>query len=110
MKSIKIYGASDDLVEIEGDCKGCDEYGAVGSGPLMGVITLKSGDDSIKVFCVYDGSWAFAVCPQSGDYERMPWETSFAFGVDVGYSQTIDMLVPDDCEVSFSPQIKGGTK
>ena len=101
MKSIKIYGASDDLIEIEGSCKGCDEYGTGGSGPLMGKITLSSGDDVVMIYCIYVGSWAFAVCPQSGDYDRMPWDVVYSFGSDTSYSQTLDISVPDDCEVSF---------
>jgi hypothetical protein len=101
MKSIKIYGASDDLIEIDGDCKGCEEYATGGEGPLMGKISLKSGDDYVVIFCIYAGSWAFAVCPQDGDCDRMPWDVFYSFGRDSAYSQTLEISVPDDCVVSF---------
>ena len=85
MQTIKIYGASDDLIEVDGKCKGCDEYGTGGSGPLMGAIHLNAGDNSVHIHCIYDGSWAFAVCPQDGDYDFMPWEVSYSFGKDSPY-------------------------
>ena len=33
MNTVRIYGASDDLVEVEGDVPGCNEYGSF-DGPL----------------------------------------------------------------------------
>lgn len=39
IQTVKIYGGSDDLIEIEGKIKGCDEY----NGDL-GYVELSSGD------------------------------------------------------------------
>ena len=40
MKTVTIYGSSDDLVEVEGDVPGCDEYGTIGD-PLF--VELSNG-------------------------------------------------------------------
>ena len=101
MKTIKIYGASDDLIEVEGGCKGCDEYSTGETGPLMGMVQLHAGDNFVKIHCIYEGSWAFAICPQDGDFDFMPWVVARTFGKDSPYSETVLISVPDDCEVSF---------
>jgi hypothetical protein len=103
VKTIKIYGGSDDLIEVEGECKGCDEYntGTYNMGPHMGTISLNAGDNSVRIHCIYDGSWAFAVCPQDGDFDFMPWDLRREFGANSPYSETVEIDVPDDCEVSF---------
>ena len=45
-KTVTIYGASDDLLEVYGDIAGADEYGAYG-GPVMGTLTSPDGDSLI---------------------------------------------------------------
>lgn len=102
MKTIKIYGASDDLIEVDGKIKGCDEYGTGGTGPLMGIVKIRGGEHEIHVYCIYAGSWAFAVCPQDGDYDVMPWEMRREFGANSTYSETVEIDVPDDSEVVFT--------
>ena len=52
---IKIYGASDDLVEVEGDVPGCDEFGHYGDEP--GFVELSTGD----IFSVVYGAGKRAV-------------------------------------------------
>jgi hypothetical protein len=53
MISIKIYGASDDLIEVEGDVPGCDEFNHY-SGP--GFVELSTGD-VFKVEYTHGGVW-----------------------------------------------------
>ncbi len=53
MVTIKIYGASDDLVEVEGQVPGCNEYGSY-SHPLY--IELSTGD-VFKVEYTDAGVW-----------------------------------------------------
>ena len=104
MKTIKIYGASDDLIEVEGSCKGCDEYNAGGTGPLMGVIHLTTEENAVHVHCIYDGAWSFGVSPQDvegDDWSVMPWPMRRKYGIPVQYSETLEIDVPDDCEVSY---------
>ncbi len=54
MATIKIYGASDDLVEVEGQVPGCNEYGAYDSPRY---VELSSGD-VFKVEYTDAGVWA----------------------------------------------------
>lgn len=51
MNTIKIYGASDDLIEVEGDVPGCDEYGSE-----AGVVELSTGD-AFRIRYTDDGVW-----------------------------------------------------
>ena len=101
MKTIQIYGASDDLIEVDGACKGCDEYNARNHGIVAGTLHLDDGVNHVRVHCIYDGSWAFAVCPQDGDCDKMPWPVRYSFGHDTPYSQTVSIDVPDNCEVKY---------
>ena len=101
MKTIKIYGASDDLIEVEGDCPGCDEYNARMKGILAGTLHIEDGTNHIRVHCIYDGAWAFAVCPQDGDCDILPWVVSYSFGMDSSYSQTVKIEVTDNCTVVY---------
>jgi len=100
MKTIKIYGASDDLIEIEGSCYGCDEYDVSGiGGPLIATFELESNGYAVKVYCIYDGCWSFAVTPQAEADEHEPWDAIFTFGKDKSYSQTVTIIVPDNTTV-----------
>ena len=96
MKTFYIFGASDDLVECSG-LVGCDEFNVHGSIAYHGYISLTSSTGSLKIHIIYDGSWAFAICPQDGDYDKFPdWNIIRSFGHDVRYSETIRIEVPDD--------------
>ncbi len=53
MAKIIIYGTSDDLVEVEGDVPGCDEYGAWHSPRY---VQLSTGD-VFRVEYTDDGVW-----------------------------------------------------
>jgi hypothetical protein len=53
MKTVKIYGCSDDLVEIEGDVPGCNEYNIIDK-PLY--VELDLGD-VFKVEYTNEGVW-----------------------------------------------------
>jgi hypothetical protein len=50
MQTITIYGASDDLVEVDGNVKGCDEYYY-----SEAVIVLEPTQDRFRI--KYDGVW-----------------------------------------------------
>jgi hypothetical protein len=101
MKTITIYGASDDLIEVDGDCAGCDEYNARMHGILAGTLHLEDGKNHIRVHCVYDGSWSFAVCPQDGDCDNMPFPINYSFGDKSPYSWTVRIDVTDNCKVIY---------
>jgi len=105
MKTITIYGASDDLIEIEGACPGCDEYSAEGEhDSYRGRIHISAGEETVVVHAIFDGSWAFAICPQDGDFDSMPkWTIARSFGDKTEYSETITITLPDDATVEYTP-------
>lgn len=53
MNVVKIYGASDDLIEIDGEVKGCDEYSPDDD---IGYVELSTGD-VFKVEYTKGGTW-----------------------------------------------------
>lgn len=53
MPTVTIYGASDDLIEVEGDVPGCDEYNSI-DAPLY--VELSTGD-AFKVEYTDEGVW-----------------------------------------------------
>lgn len=58
MATVKIYGASDDLVEVEGDVPGCNEFYSIGA-PLFIEICCGAGGyiDVFKVEYTRKGVW-----------------------------------------------------
>jgi hypothetical protein len=61
---ITIYGASDDLVEVEG-CDGADEFYADGNGRWQADLIGPSGTDAMRVRAEYDpdgsGCWVISL-------------------------------------------------
>lgn len=77
---VVIYGSSDDLIEVEGDAPGCDEYSAedatfVLSGPL----------GSARVRMVYEGVWAITIAQLAED---VPLLTAAVLGSDYSVRAT----------------------
>jgi hypothetical protein len=101
MKTIKIYGASDDLIEVEGLCYDGNEYNAKVKGVFAGTLAIRDGANHVSVHCIYAGSWAFAVCPQGGDFDELPWDVRYSFGKNTPYSQTVEIDVPDNCTIEY---------
>lgn len=62
--TVKIYGASDDLVEVEGDVPGCDEYDVGMSSAGIFVLACDNGS-AIVVRCAYrsNGVWLVSAWP-----------------------------------------------
>ena len=102
MKEVKIYGASDDLLEIEGDILGADEYNVFSDEILLGYIYLCNFDTDLmlKIYVLYDGYWSFALSPQD---EEKPFDIKIerSFGKDVSYSETVVLTVPDNTFCKF---------
>jgi hypothetical protein len=66
---ITIYGASDDLIEIEGNAQGCDEYPGED-----GVFVLIGDEAKVRVRVTYTarGLWAIAAQPVEEDVPMLP--------------------------------------
>ena len=100
MKTVKIYGASDDLVETSG-IKGCDEFGCYSSDELVHTtLAIVTQTEGVHVYAIYDGCWSFAVSPAM-DSEQLPdWPIRHLWGGGSDYSETLEIDVPDDAELS----------
>jgi hypothetical protein len=70
MSTIELYGASDDLIEVEGDIAGCDEYNA---DDAHFVLTGVDGSALwIRVWYTRRGVWAIALAPLDEDVPMLP--------------------------------------
>lgn len=86
MADVTIYGASDDLIEVEGDVPGCDEYGgAVGTFVVAGALgpEVKAAASAlglpVKAFATRVhigfgplGVWSVALSPLDEDTPVLP--------------------------------------
>lgn len=97
MKHLTIYGASDDLIEVEGDLEGCDEYN--GEEAVFAIAGLK-----VTVEYADAGVWAIKVAQlDEGDpvtAKNITLGVSNAINPEnPPYSMQLDMDVPDDAVV-----------
>lgn len=104
MKTVTVYGGNDDCIEFSG-IPGCDEFyskaahGSNYAGQFH--ITSESEEATMVVHAIYAGSWCFAVSAIDGDdSELLPkWMISRTWGQDVEYSETLNIIVPDDAKL-----------
>lgn len=101
MKTLTIYGASDDLIEAEG-IEGADEFGAYGKDDaICGKVVVTAGTEVLTVWCIYDGCWSFAVSPWPNE-EKLPWPVKRTWGDKMGHSETLEIEVPDNARMTFT--------
>lgn len=67
--TVTLYGASDDLIEIEGDVSGCDEYNAEDEHFVLVGTEAKV---RVRVWFTRRGVWAIAVAPCDEDVPMLP--------------------------------------
>ena len=68
-KVVTVYGASDDLIEIDGEAPGCDEY------PGESAVFVLHGDGArtwVEVSYESPGVWAIKVAPVDEDVPMIP--------------------------------------
>jgi hypothetical protein len=101
MKTLRMYGASDDLVEAEG-LPGCDEFNVLIDHQQHATFLVSAENGRLHVHAVYAGSWAFAVTSATGtDYDLMPdWPIRRTFGDKCSYSETLEIDCPDDATLT----------
>ena len=108
MKTIRMYGASDDLVEVEGTDSAIDRTAApdnsenvAGPGGQGGEFNVTSEEATfiiggqVRVFSVYDGTWSFAVGMVDED-TPLPWPVRVQACPEVAYSVEVLIEVPND--------------
>jgi hypothetical protein len=101
MKTLTVYGASDDLIEADG-IPGADEFGNGSNNIYRGYLHVKAGDHEIAIHCIYFGHWCFGVGTLSGnDYDDFPdWPIRRGWG-GRGYSEVLEIDLPDDARLEY---------
>lgn len=69
--TIEVYGASDDLVEVDGKAEGCDEYPAVNESRAF-VVTDTAGSRVLIAVNYTNGVWSVGVRPVEEDVPAPP--------------------------------------
>ncbi len=95
MKTLKIYGASDDLVEMDG-IAGADEFNCYKDESLLATFVLKADNERLRIHAIYDGSWCFALGQVEEDDPMPPWPVRRTWS---GYSEHVEIDVPDHARV-----------
>jgi hypothetical protein len=112
--SITIYGASDDLVEVDGAVGASpEEYNVYGNGKssLMwhaDFIAPDPADESpagrIRVHAIYDGCWHFSVGQADEVYQLPAWPVTItqapAIGGGPGYSALLTIDAPEGTRIA----------
>jgi hypothetical protein len=90
---IRIYGASDDLIEVEG-CKNADEFNSYERGPVMWRGDLRAPDgDVVRAYALFDGCWSIALGQVDEDRPLPDWDIQI---VQEGrYSTAAQIDAPD---------------
>lgn len=95
---LKIYGASDDLVEVDGPMPACDEYGD-------GVTVVVGEHDKTRLVVFVDftqDGWKFSIhldgAELDDDSAVLPWPINLTVS-DQGYSPELQIDCPDDTRV-----------
>jgi hypothetical protein len=71
--AVVIYGASDNLIEIKGQVRGCDEYNAEDAQfVLTGAHEDGLAQTRLRVVYLPKGVWAISVAPVSEDVPMLP--------------------------------------
>lgn len=99
MKQQTFFGASDDLVELDGDLLyeeyPCDDAAFVLISP--GPEGQEPGAVRVRVFYGQDGTWFTAVAPFDDD---TPFPAGFACSIDQDrYTARLTVTVPDDTTI-----------
>ncbi len=93
--SLTIYGASDDLCEIEGSVRKefCDTSGAF-------ELIIASSDGAMRVFVRNEdnGCWSVAI-GQIDEGARLPWPVAFGRPEHCAYSVAVTIDCPADAQV-----------
>lgn len=77
--TVVIYGASDDLIEVEGSVVGCDEY----DGEHASFVLIGLAGEQARVNVRYGAYWAIEVTPVDEDVPMLPCAIE---GMPNGYS------------------------
>ncbi|WP_166344978.1 hypothetical protein [Phytoactinopolyspora limicola] len=105
--TILIYGASDDLVEVQG-CRGAEEFSHYDQGPWRADLIAPNGEQ-MRVHVLFDGCWHVAVGQVDEDVPLPQWPLRFEQGQrgdgSPGYSVVLCVDAPDGTRLT---NVSGG--
>jgi len=96
MKTLTMYGQSDDLMEFDG-LEGTDEFNPSNSHEnIMGTFEVTSQSDwaGLKISVIYDGCWSFAIGLRDEETNFPNWPIRISRKHE--YSMLVEIDVPDD--------------
>lgn len=92
-----VYGASDDLVEVEGDIE--EEFNALGKHPYLGYLNV-GGKFTIDI--VYDGYWKFSVSSVEGVQIPVTWRIELEPQcMQNSYSSAVHVETDENISIDF---------
>lgn len=100
MRTVKIYGWSDDLIEVEG-CEGGDEFSSYQRGPIMwrGDLIAPGGREAMKIRAIFDDDgdccWSFAIGQAIEGIACPSWPVRITQHPDSENSVLLEIDVPD---------------
>jgi len=113
MQTIKFYGASDDLVEVEGRAQDTGgmirtigEYSAWDNNAALGILAkfaIMVPDEDVPiayVYAIYDGMWSFALAMADEDQAQYP-TARVVRSSEVGYSMELLIEMPEGIEDAY---------
>lgn len=96
---ITIYGASDDLVEVDG-CPGADEFNVYRTdGAIMWhgdfVASGTHASEQMRVYAIFDSCWHFSVGQVHEDLPVPDWGNIIQQAPDCAYSAILSIEAPE---------------
>ncbi len=103
MRTLKFYGASDDLFECEGTDTGIGEPDEINCYDKSCVIEIKTrSEEGLRVVGTYavadNACWMIGIAPLDENQPIPSWTISYKNG-DNGYTAELTILTPDDAVV-----------
>lgn len=98
--TVLFWGSSDDLIEVEGEVPGCDEYYAIESRPHEFLIEAPDGTAMLVTgFFGAEGSWSFAPGLLNEDHPYPSWPVVVRPASN-GYSTVLEICVPAGARIT----------
>lgn len=102
MATIRIYGSSDDLVEIEGDIVGADEYSEYNNQHLKFLLKDSDSEDAVIIYvdCRDNETWTCTVGQVEEDVPIPAWDFKIVTDFETStYSTILEIVLSDNCTV-----------
>ncbi|HEY1170804.1 MAG TPA: hypothetical protein VGH19_05485 [Verrucomicrobiae bacterium] len=117
-RTVKIFGAKDHLVIIEGGIPSDagDELNSL-TNPILqehgyfGVLQISSPDNpGLNIHPIYDGNWSFAISPVAEDGPMPEWPIRRSWGTVNSHSETLEIDVPKSAQLTVLPPFESQPK